>query len=151
MKNIVIAALSILLAASFPASAKQRVQAAGGDCQMRIADGWVRLLPGGMPMHAGFARIENPCGKAVEIVAATSPVYAEVELHETRREAGVSRMRQIHALPVSAHGQTRLQPGGLHLMLMRPQREIRPGEPVVIRFKLADGREVSGQFEARQP
>lgn len=151
MKNIAIAALSVVLAASFPASAGQRTQTTEADCQVVIADGWIRLLPGGMPMHAGFARIENHCSKAVEIVAATSPVYAEVELHETARVQGISRMRQIHALPVAANGTARLQPGGLHLMLMRPQRPLQAGELVDIHFKLADGREVAGKFEAREP
>lgn len=151
MKNIAIAALSVVLAASFPASAGQRTPTAEADCQIVIADGWIRLLPGGMPMHAGFARIENRCDKAVEVVAATSPAYAEVELHETTRIQGVSRMRQIPALPIAARGQARLQPGGLHLMLMRPQRELKAGELVNIHFKLADGREIQTRFETRQP
>ncbi|PJK03993.1 hypothetical protein CO612_07740 [Lysobacteraceae bacterium NML71-0210] len=151
MKNIAIAALSVVLAASFPASAGQRTQTVEADCQIVIADGWIRLLPGGMPMHAGFARIENHCSKAVEIVAATSPVYAEVELHETTRVQGVSRMRQIPALPIAARGQARLQPGGLHLMLMRPQRPLQAGERVDIHFRLADGRQIAAKFEAREP
>jgi FdhD protein len=35
-------------------------------CMPQVQQGWIRLLPGGMPMHGGFARIENRCPAACE-------------------------------------------------------------------------------------
>ena len=53
MKKLLSAfALSVTVFASACADAR-----GPADCQPRIEQGWIRLLPGGMPMHGGFARI----------------------------------------------------------------------------------------------
>ena len=59
--------LSILLFASLPLSACAR------DCAPQVKDGWVRLMPGNMPMQAGFGRIDNHCPMPATIVSASSP------------------------------------------------------------------------------
>ena len=100
-------------------------------------------------MLAGYARIENACAAPVEIVAASSPAFADVSLHETRIENGVSRMRALTALPVAAHGSVGFAPGGLHLMLMDPTKPLKAGDQVSIDFMLRDGRRIPGRFELR--
>lgn len=104
-----------------------------------------------MPMMAGFANIRNSCGEAVSIVAAASPAFGSVELHETRQVDGVSRMRHVESLAVPANGQVSLAPGGLHLMLMRPLVPVEAGQRIAIEFELADGRKLPAQFEVRKP
>lgn len=121
------------------------------ECLPEVRDGWIRLLPGGMPMHAGFGRIVNACRRPAAIVGARSDAYAEVELHETRVVEGVSRMRPVPRLELAARGSAELRPGGLHLMLMRPASRIEPGQRIVIEFRLADGRRIRGEFVARTP
>lgn len=121
------------------------------DCVPQVKDGWIRLLPGGMPMQAGFGRIDNPCSMPVTIVSASSPAYGSVELHETKRVDGVNRMREVPELRIAPDGAAVLQPGGLHLMLMQPKATLKAGSRVVIAFKLKDGRELLGEFEARKP
>lgn len=130
-----------------PADARKKPVA----CAPVIEHGWIRLLPGGMPMHAGFGTVENRCAKPATIVSVASSAYGSIELHETTRVDGVSRMRQLHQLPVAAKGNAVLQPGGLHLMLFDPAKPITAGEQVELRFTLADGREITASFEARQP
>lgn len=144
--------VALLAAATLPAavpfaSARQKQTI----CAPVIEQGWIRLLPGGMPMHAGFGKVENRCIKAAAIVSVRSAAYGSIELHETTRVDGVSRMRQLHQLTVEAKGSAVLQPGGLHLMLFDPLKPIAAGERVELRFKLADGREIPASFEARQP
>src|SRR3546814_2401224 len=41
--------------------------ASASDCQPQVQGGWVRLGPAGMPMMAGFGRIENNCATPVTI------------------------------------------------------------------------------------
>lgn len=124
---------------------------AGADpaCLPEVREGWVRLTPGAMAMDAGFGRIVNPCAAPVAVTAATSPAYAEISLHETTLEDGISRMRPVPSLPVPAHGEAVLQPGGLHLMLMQPAGPREAGGTVEIAFRLEDGREVRGSFALR--
>lgn len=127
------------------------LSACARDCAPQVRDGWIRLMPGGMPMQAGFGRIDNPCPMPATIVSASSPAYGSVELHESRLVDGVNRMRELHELRIAPDGAAVLQPGGLHLMLMQPQATLKPGSRVAIVFKLKDGRELIGEFEARKP
>ena len=127
------------------------LSACARDCAPQVRDGWIRLLPGGMPMQAGFGRIDNRCPMPATIVSASSPAYASVELHESKMVGGVSRMRAVPELRIAPDGAAVLQPGGLHLMLMQPRATLKPGSRVVIEFKFEDGRSVLGEFEARKP
>lgn len=127
------------------------LSACARDCAPQVKDGWIRLLPGGMAMQAGFGRIDNRCPMPATIVSASSPAYASVELHESKTVGGVSRMRAVPELRIAPDGAAVLQPGGLHLMLMQPKSPLKPGSRVAIVFKLKDGREVLGEFEARKP
>ncbi|HMO59400.1 MAG TPA: copper chaperone PCu(A)C [Roseiflexaceae bacterium] len=52
------------------------------------------------------------------LLAADTPVAAAVELHAAIDDAGVMRMRPVEAIEIPAGGEVRLQPGGLHLMLI---------------------------------
>ncbi len=121
------------------------------DCAPQVKEGWIRLLPGGMPMQAGFGRIDNPCPMPATIVSASSPAYGSVELHESKRVDGVNRMRAVPELRIAPEGAAVLQPGGLHLMLMQPKSPLKPGNRVAIEFTLKDGRELRGEFEVRKP
>lgn len=139
-----LACLILLAAATAPACARQPVP-----CAPAVREGWVRLMPNDMPMHAGFGRIDNPCGKPVTIVSASSPSYGEVELHESRVVDGVAKMRELSELRIAPDTAAVLQPGGLHLMLMQPKSRLKPGGKVAISFRLADGRTVLGEFVVR--
>ncbi|HRN61484.1 MAG TPA: copper chaperone PCu(A)C [Luteimonas sp.] len=138
-----LAVLVLLSAAVFPLRAD--------DCIPAIESGWVRQPPMAMPMMAGFATIRNACDATATVVSARSPAFASVELHETTRVDGVSRMRHVEALALPARGEVKLAPGGLHLMLMRPQAGIEVGDRVDIELELADGRKLQAEFEVRAP
>jgi len=123
--------------------------AAASTCIPRVRDAWIRLSPGNMDMLAGYARIENTCAAPVEIVSASSTAFADVSLHETRIENGISRMRALATLPVAAHASVAFAPGGLHLMLMQSTKPLKAGDHVAIDFTLRDGRRIPGRFELR--
>ena len=142
MNRICIALL--LLGFSLSACARD-----SGECVPRVRDGWVRLVPGGMPMHAGFGRIENQCPTPATIVSASSPSYRNVMLHESRIMNGVNQMRMLQELRIKPDAAAVLKPGGLHLMLMDPTAKLKPGSRIVIDFTLQDGRHVLGEFEVR--
>ncbi len=132
---------ALLMACLAPANA--------AECLPSVQRAWMRLPPVAMPMMAGFARIENRCAQPASIVGAESLAFADVSLHETREENGVSRMREVTSLPIAPGKAAELKPGGLHLMLHRPYQTITLGERVVITLKLADGRSLPVTFEAR--
>jgi copper(I)-binding protein len=125
--------------------------ASARECQPQVRDGWVRLGPAGMPMMAGFGRIENSCATPVTITGASSPAFGSAELHETRIVEGVNRMRHLPELRIAPDAVAVLKPGGMHLMLMQPHAPLKAGSRVVVSFRLADGGELLGEFEVRKP
>ena len=151
MHRMKIARFAPLLLALGWMSAMPAIAREKSACTPQIQQGWIRLLPGGMPMHAGFARIDNRCPQPITIVAAKSASYGEVELHESRNIDGVNRMRQLKELRIAPKQAATLKPGGMHLMLMDPVKPVKSGTRIAIVFTLSDGRELIGEFIARKP
>jgi len=120
-------------------------------CAPQLRDGWIRMLPGDMPMMAGFGRIENRCPTPVTIVETSSAAFTDTSLHETRIIGGISRMRPVPTLRIAPEGVAKLKPGGLHLMLMQPTARLKAGGKVAVEFRLQDGRSFLGEFELRKP
>ena len=154
MSKLPIPSAALLLAAAIApamhagAAAPEARPAAGPAHCVSVEDGWVRLPPAPRPMLAGFGRIANRCGDTQVVVAVRSPRFGEVSLHETRLVDGVSRMRELEELPVAPGGEAVLQPGGLHLMLMRPGAALVAGERVPLLLVLEDGQEVEAVLVA---
>ena len=78
-----------------------------------------RPMPG-MNMSAAYLSLTNSSARTIRISRVTSDQFESVQLHETRIEDGVARMRAIPVLEISAGATVTLQRGGKHLMLMRP-------------------------------
>ena len=79
-----------------------------------------RPMPGS-GMSAGYFTLTNSSSETVVIDRVGSPSYGKVEMHETRLENGVSRMRPLPNIEVEAREKIVFERGGKHLMLMRPQ------------------------------
>lgn len=138
---LVLLAMSAPVAAQVADRPQDRAAAAAPACLV-LEEGWIRMPPAPRPMLAGFGRIANHCGQPHVVVSARSPRFGEVSLHQTRVVDGVSRMRELERLPITAGGQALLQPGGLHLMLMQPDSTLVEGERVPLVLVLEDGREL---------
>jgi copper(I)-binding protein len=78
-----------------------------------------RPMPG-MQMSAAYLSLENNSGETIRITRVASAEYESVQMHETKMEDGVARMRAIPVLEIAAGETVTLQRGGKHLMLMRP-------------------------------
>lgn len=78
-----------------------------------------RPLPG-RHVSAGYLVLSNTTSEDIRITRITSPQFGKVQIHETKVEDGISRMHALEELIVPAHGSVRLERGGKHLMLMRP-------------------------------
>ncbi|MBW8823596.1 MAG: copper chaperone PCu(A)C [Xanthomonadales bacterium] len=145
MKTRCLILVAILACAVLPACARDKADT----CVPVVRDAWIRLVPGGMPMHAGFARIDNPCKTPFTVTAVASDAYGSASLHETTLVNGISRMRALPQLALPAGGSVELEPGGVHLMLMDPKKPLKPGDHVVLRFEAGKGRAINGDFAVR--
>lgn len=148
-----VACLGLCLAACSPAPAPP---AAGGAAEatadIAIEDAWVRSPPPGAQVAAGYLVLRNPGSEADRLLAARSPGAERVEIHEVRQEDGMMRMRELaDGVPLPPGGEVRLEPGGLHLMLMKPIAGLAEAGTVDVAlvFERAGERRVS--FEIRRP
>lgn len=116
MKHILFAAL---LAVSTGAMAQVAVD---------IKDPWVRATVAQQKATGAFMQLT--ASKTAKVVAASSPLAAQVEIHEMKMEDGVMKMRAVEALPLPAGQAVQLKPGSYHVMLMGLQRPIKAGETV---------------------
>ena len=113
---------------------------AAGEQELRFADAWIRSVPPGMGMTAGFGTIRNDSMGDIVLTAFSSPAFGEVSLHRTDEVDGMSRMRDVPSLKVPAGAAVELAPGGYHLMLMRPLGPLEAGQSVPLRMTAEDGR-----------
>lgn len=149
MNTIRVSLLPLMVAVAF-SLASPSAPAAAPECAPKIDDGWIRVPPAAIPVLAGFGTIDNACDTPATVVSGSSPAFADVSIHETRFEDGMARMRAIPRLAVPAGGSTTLEPGGLHMMLMKPKATPVAGDVIRIDFELEDGRTISGDFEVRK-
>lgn len=119
-------------------------------CAPVIESPWVRAAPPGAASLAGYLVLRNPCASAVEVADVESKDFGMPMIHRTVIENGVSRMRSAGKLVVAPGEALRFEPGGLHLMLMRPLRPLAEGDVARVRLVLADGRRVYAEFPVRR-
>lgn len=112
--------------------------------------GWIREAPPTANARAGYVHLRNPGQTEVSLVGARSEAFGAIEVHESFERDGMMRMRRRAAVEVPAGGETRLQPGGLHLMLFRAQQPLPGGTVVEIVLEFDDGAEVAVPFEVRR-
>jgi len=113
---------------------------------------WARASAPGQTVGGGFMTIVHQGDGEDRLIAASTPIAREVQIHSMNLGGGVMRMRPVEGgLAIPAGGRVVLQPGGLHLMFMDISAPLVAGRtfPVVLRFAKAG--EVKAEFsvEAR--
>jgi periplasmic copper chaperone A len=103
-----------------------------------VRDAWVRAPAPGQPVAGAYMEITARAKSA--LVAIASPVAGRSELHSTTMEGGVMKMRSPDRIELAAGRPVKLEPGGLHVMLIDLKRTLKPGEkvPLTLTVERAD-------------
>ena len=107
---------------------------AAAERPLAVAGAWARPMAAGTTVAVGYLVITNGGHEADRLQGASSPRAARVEMHESRVEGGIARMRPVTSLPIAAGGSLRFAPGGLHLMLVGLREPLAAGERVPLRL-----------------
>lgn len=146
----VIAVMAAMNADAMPPMAMQTAHAAAVPPMplappkgVRVEAAWVRAAPPGATMLAGYMILRNEGNAPVIFKSAQSELFDSIELHKSVIVNGVSTMRPVGDQAIPAGGTLRIVPGGLHLMLMAPKRQLNVGDQVRFRLHFTDGTALS--------
>ncbi len=114
--------------------------------QIKVENPYTRATVAGQKVAGGFMKIENK-GAADQLISASSPIAAEMQLHTMSMEGNVMKMREVKAIDVPANGSVDLKPGGLHLMFMDIKAPLKAGESVPVKLKF----QKAGELEIKVP
>jgi len=96
--------------------------------RVAIMNAWIREGHPEAMANGGYMTLVNPGSEDLKLVKIESKAYDRVEFHEMAMVDGLMKMRALPELIVPAGGQARFEPGGMHLMLMGPQRHLTAGQ-----------------------
>ena len=114
-----------------------------------VVDAVVTLpaVPGGP--GAGYFTLRG-VGSGGILQGLTSPGVERIELHETRSEAGMTRMAPIERVAV-ANEEVRFEPGGKHAMLFGVDPALKAGDRLSITFAFEGAPAVTVEADVRGP
>ncbi len=93
---------------------------------------WLRAAPPNAKMLAAYLDIDNQTNEDLKLVGAFAPDFSMTEIHKTVEVDGLLKMREQKELILNSQSRLTMEPGGLHIMLMMPQRKLQVGDEVRI-------------------
>jgi hypothetical protein len=106
---------------------------------LQVQDIYVRAVPPGQSNSAAFLSLTNADQTDHALVAAESSISKVAELHTHLKEEGMMKMRRVERIDLPPGETVKLQPGGLHVMLIGLTKQLSPGEDVDITLVFEDG------------
>lgn len=131
--------LGMLLAAGVFAD-DQQVQ------PLLVENAWVKEAPPVAKVHAAYLKLTNITAEPIDIVGVSAAGYHGSMIHRTVQKDGITGMEHIDTLSIAPQATVVLEPGGMHIMLMKPDRVLKAGDRVVITLEIDGGR--SQMFDA---
>ncbi|MGH8666248.1 MAG: copper chaperone PCu(A)C [Burkholderiales bacterium] len=122
---------AIVLLASFFASAH---------AQVTVKEAWVRAT---VPQQSGSgAFLQVTSARDARIVEVRSPVAGVVEMHESRMENNMMKMRPVASVTLPAGKTVEFRPGGYHIMLLGLKGPLKEGQsvPLTLVVERKDGK-----------
>ncbi len=116
---------------------------AHAESTITIKDAWVRTAPPSAKVMAAYMTITNHSPKTIRVININSPQFKQVELHQSVINDGMMRMKKIEPVSLKGHQTLALEPGGYHLMLIKPVHPIAKGEQVRFNFSFDNGDKLS--------
>ncbi|MGH8751651.1 MAG: copper chaperone PCu(A)C, partial [Burkholderiales bacterium] len=102
--------------------------------EVKVSAAWVRTTAPGQRVAGAYLQITS--NVPAKLIAASSPLAGNVEIHSMSMNNGVMQMRQLDILDLPGNKTVTLEPGGLHLMLLDLKKPLTDGDKVPLRLIL---------------
>ena len=98
---------------------------------LKISRSWMRETPPGNTVGAWYLEIVNNSDKSDRLVGGSVAVAQSIEIHETKIDGGIARMRPIaEGIVLAPQSMTKLEPSGPHIMLVGLKQPLKQGQRV---------------------
>ena len=109
----ILLAVNVLLASVLPVNAHEEKSE-----HLVISHPWSRATAPSQKVGAVFMEVQTRTDHGDRLIGASSPDAEKVGIHNHVRSGDVMRMHQIEGIDIPAEGSVKLEPGGMHLMLI---------------------------------
>jgi len=106
-----------------------------------VKDAWVRVSAKGSNSAAYF-KVINKADKNDTLVGAQSNSAEIVEIHETFKENNKMGMRAVKFVELPAKSEINFKPGGLHVMLINLNRNLKNNDTINLVLKFKHSKEI---------
>ncbi|TLP45410.1 copper chaperone PCu(A)C [Cohaesibacter sp. CAU 1516] len=131
---------STLTAIAFSILVGLPTHSVAGSEDVVIEDAWSRASIGINRPGAAYMTLRNKGSDPVTLVGLETPLAMMPDIHETKTDAnGVSSMAPTGAITIPPGASVSLEPGGLHVMLMRLQTKMVEGATFPLTLNFSDG------------
>lgn len=137
------AALSLTIASILAIATSLRADAGG----IEVREPFSRASIGPATSGVVYLTIVNRASLPDRLVAASTPAAARTDLHVTRRDGDIVRMRRVEDVEIPAGEAVAFSPGGAHIMLTGLHEPLREGD----RFELTLEFETAGPVTVDVP
>lgn len=103
---------------------------------LKVTDARIFAPLKGTNATAGYGKFTNDSDKPVKFTIEKVEPFSAVELHETVEKDGRMAMQKVEELTVAPHQSVDLKPGGHHIMLFDPTREVKADEKLKVFLKV---------------
>ena len=125
--------------------------ASADDANLMISDAWARPLPAVSKNGAAYITLMNHGSKSDKLISVKSSGEKMVEVHTHVHKDGVMSMQKVDGLEIAPGEVLTFKPGGLHLMLMGLQQEMKEGEAFSIELQFEKAGDMTIEVQVRQP
>jgi copper(I)-binding protein len=110
---------------------------------VRASHVWIRQAPPGIAVLAGYFTLQNLTDQALTLTSVESRDFGSVEMHRSFVKDGVEQMEPVPSIAIPAHGSVEFKPGGFHLMMMQPKKNMFPGDMAEVTLNFSDGSQLA--------
>lgn len=108
-----------------------------------IQNAWINEAPPNAKVLAAYMVIQNHTANNDALISITSGTFAKVETHQSKIDDGMAKMVKLPKIDIPAQGKAVLEPGGMHLMLMNPNKQLKQGDHVEFIFNFESGKKIT--------
>lgn len=114
---------------------------------IKIDHPWSRVTPSAAPVAGAYLTVTNSGTMADRLIGGSTPIAERIEIHQMSIDDGVARMRPLtEGVEIAAGATAELAPGGTHIMLIKPSRQLIEGERFAATLEFARAGAIEVEF-----